>query len=166
MDAELLAVGVITGTSGLHGELKCKSFSGQPLGGLSQALLRKGRKEKKFRIEASHPRVQGNVLKIAGVETPEDARALVGWEIWVPREHAARLGDGEFYTADLCRCTVWFGTELIGTVRSVCEGGAAQLLEVETQAGKTFLIPFTDHFVGDVDVGAGRISLREDEIVR
>jgi 16S rRNA processing protein RimM len=136
------------------------------LGRLSQALFRKGRKEKKFRIEASYPRVQGNVLKIAGLETPEDARALVGWEIWVPREHAARLGDGEFYTADLCRCTVWFGTELIGSVRSVCEGGTAQLLEVETQAGKTFLIPFTDHFVGDVEVGAGRISLREDEIVR
>ena len=168
MDAELLAVGVITGTSGVHGELKCKSFSGEPgrFAGVSEALFRKGTREKKLRIEAARPRPQGTVLKIAGMETPEDARRLVGWEVWLPREHAARLGKGEFYTADLCTCTVWFGTELIGTVRSIFEGGAAQLLEVVNQAGRTFLVPFTDHFVGDVDVAAGRISLREDEIVR
>jgi 16S rRNA processing protein RimM len=168
MPVDLLAVGVITGTHGLHGELRGKSFSGQPgrLTGLAEALFRKKGKEKKLRIEAARPHPHGMVLKIAGVDTPEKARLLIGYEIWVPREHGASLGKGEYYMADLCGCRIWFGDELIGAVRSVLEGGAAQLLEVENEAGKTFLVPFTDHFVGDVDVVAGNISLLEDEIVR
>jgi len=168
MAADLLAVGVITGTRGVHGELKGKSFSGQPgrLAGLAEVLFRKGNREKRLRVETVHQAPRGMVLTIAGIDTPEKARGLVGYEIWVPRSHAAGLGEGEYYTADLCACSVWFGDELIGAVRSIWEGGASQLLEVCTRDGKTFLVPFTDHFVGDVDLDAGRISLREDEIVR
>jgi 16S rRNA processing protein RimM len=168
MAADLLAVGVITGTHGVHGELKGKSFSGQPgrFAGLAEVLFRKGDREKKLRVEAVHGGPRGMVLTIAGIDTPEKARGLIGYEIWVPRSHAASLGEGEYYTADLCACSVWFGDELIGPVRSIWEGGASQLLEVKGAAGRTFLVPFTDHFVGEVDLGAGRISLREDEIVR
>ncbi len=168
MPTDFLAVGVITGTYGLHGEVKGKSFSGDPGGfaGLPEARFRKGGKERTLRIESARPHSLGVVLKLAGVDSPEKARGLIGFEIWVPRERAARLGEGEYYTADLCRCRVWFGEELIGAVRSVWEGGAAQLLEVQNEAGKTFLVPFTDHFVGDVDVAGGRIWLKEDEIVR
>lgn len=168
MTADVLAVGVITGTRGLHGELKGKSFSGQPgqLAGLADVLFRKGNREKRLRVEAVHPHPRGLVLKIHGIDTPEQARTLIGYEIWVPRDHAAILGEGEYYTADLCTCSVWFGEELIGAVRSIWEGGAHQLLEVQSQAGRVFLVPFTDHFVGEVDLAAGRISLRGDEIVR
>ncbi len=168
MAADLLAVGIITAPYGLRGEVKGRSFSGEPghFTAITEAIFRKGDREKRLRIERARPHLQGVVLKIAGVDTPEAARGLVGFEIWVPRGQAARLHDGEFYTADLCRCSIWFGDELIGTVRSVWEGGPSQLLEVRNASGKTFLVPFTDHFVGEVDVAGGRICLREDEIIR
>jgi 16S rRNA processing protein RimM len=168
MREDFLAIGVITGTYGLHGEVKGKSFSGERdhFTGLKEAVFRKGEKERTIGIELLRPHPHGLVLKIAGVNTPEKARSLVGCEIWVPRERASHLCKGEYYMADLCKCRVWFGDELIGSVRSVWEGGAADLLEVQNTAGRTFLVPFTDHFVGDVDVAGGRISLREDEIVR
>lgn len=169
MPADFLAVGVITGTHGLHGEVKGRSFSREPgrFAGLTEALFRKGGRGKTLRIELARPHPpQGILLKIAGVDTPEEARRLVGFEMWVPREKASRLVEGEYYTADLCRCSIWFGDELIGSVRSVWEGAAAQLLEVRNAAGKTFLVPFTDHFIGEVDVAGGKICLREDEIVR
>ena len=72
----------------------------------------------------------GVIVKVAGLDTPEKARALVGCEIWVPRAAAAPLDDDEYYAADLCRCSLWFGEEELGAVRSVWEGGPAQLLEV------------------------------------
>ena len=84
----------------------------------------------------------------------------------MPRPQAARLLDGEYYAADLCRCRLWFGEEEIGSVRSVWDGGPSQLLEVQGKAGRTFLVPFTDHFIGDVDLATGKIFLKEDEIVR
>lgn len=168
MPAEMLAVGVITGTHGLAGEVKGKCFSGEQahFSFIKEAVFRNGKKERTLRIESARPHPHGVVLKIAGVDTPEDARSLIGAEIWVPRRLAASLGDGEYYAADLCSCRVWFGEELIGEVRSIWDGGPAQLLEVATPSGKTFLVPFIDHFVGDVDIGGGKISLREDEIVR
>jgi 16S rRNA processing protein RimM len=168
MPEDLLAVGVVTAVFGLRGEVKGRSFSGEPgrFEALRKAIFRKGDLEKKLRIESARAHPNGVLLKIAGVDTPEEARKLVGFEIWVPRGQAARLGDGEYYVADLCKCSIWFEGELIGAVRSVWEGGPSQLLEVRNASGKTFLIPFSDHFVGDVDVAGGRISLREDEIVR
>ena len=169
MPADLLAVGVITSPYGIHGEVKGKSFSGEPghFATLTEALFRKGAREKRLRIESARPHPQGVILKIAGVSTPEEARKLVGFEIWVPRSQAAQLAEGEYYAADLCECRIWFGDELIGqgalrVGRRICPAPGSGA----NASGKVFLVPFTDHFVGDVDVPAGRISLKKDEIVR
>jgi len=164
----MLAVGVVTATHGLAGEVRSTSFSGEPGHFLAvrEAVFRSGKGERVLRIETARPHSRGVLLKIAGIDTPEQARALIGSEIWIPRGQASRLEDGEYYTADVCTCKLWFGDELIGDVRSVWEGGPAQLLEITAPSGRTFLVPFTDHFIGDVDIAGGRIVLKEDEIVR
>jgi len=168
MAAQLLAVGVVTSTHGVSGDMKVKTFSGAPdnLLSLDGAVFRKGGVERVFRIRSVRGQGQGAIVGVEGIDSPEQARRLVGSEILVPREKAAPLSADEFYEADLCRCTLWFGEEEIGPVRSVWEGGPVQLLEVAGKDGKARLVPFTDHFVGTVDVAAGRIELREDEIVR
>jgi ribosomal 30S subunit maturation factor RimM len=94
------------------------------------------------------------------------AQALVGEELWAGREFACPLSSGEYYTADLCRCGVFFGNERIGDVRAIVEAGRSQLLEITAADGRVLLLPFTDRFFGEVDVKAGRISLKEDDIVR
>jgi 16S rRNA processing protein RimM len=165
----MLACAVVTSTHGVAGELKVRSFSGETghIAALREALFRKGALEKRLRFESV--RLPGGssaaIVKIAGVETPEQAARLVGWEIWVARADAAPLGLGEFYAADLCGCGVWLADKRIGGVRSVWDGGPAQLLEVEGEDGRTVLVPFTEHFVGDVDVARGRIELRGDEVL-
>ncbi len=168
MAEELLTVGVVTGTHGVGGELKVKSYSGfsEHILVLREALFRKGREEKRLRLDSVRPQPAGVILKIAGVDSPEQARRFVGYEIWVPRPQAARLLDGEYYAADLCLCSLWFGEEEIGSVRSVWEGGASELLEVQGKAGRTFLVPFIDHFIGNVQLEKRKIFLKEDEIVR
>jgi len=159
-------VGVITSTHGVTGELKVRSFSGQAahLLGLEGALLRKGPAERRVSFAGVRPQGAGLIVRVQGMDTPERARSLVGFEIWVPRAQAAPLSDGEYYEADLCRCTVWVGDRRVGRVRSVWEGGPTQLLEVEGE-GKTFLVPFSEHFVGEVDVQGGRIRLAGDEVL-
>lgn len=163
----LLAVGVITSTHGVAGDLKVRSFSGEAahLLGLRGALLRKGAVERRVSFLQVRPQGTGVILRVQGLDSPEKARSLVGFEIWVPRSQAAPLADGEYYQADLCGCTVWVGDQDVGTVRSVWEGGPAQLLEVVGRGGKTFLVPFSEHFVGDVDIAGGRIRLTGDEVL-
>ncbi len=166
--SELLAVAVITGTHGVAGELKARSLSGEldHLLTLSDALLRKAGRETTVCFESVRRQVPGILLKVKGIDSPEKARALIGSEIWVPRSLAAPLDRGEYYAADLCQCSLWYGEEEIGVVRSVWDGGPAQLLEVRGKEGRTFLVPFSEHFIGDVELEKGRIRLKEDEIIR
>jgi len=161
-------VGVITSTHGITGELKVRSLSGEAghLLKLQGAVLRKDGVEKQASFTGVRPQAAGVIVSVRGLDTPEKARALLGFEIWVPRSQAAPLGSGEYYEADLCRCTVWFGAEEVGRVRSVWEGGPVQLLEVAGREGRTHLVPFSDHFIREVDVAGGRIILAEDEVIR
>ncbi len=164
----MLAVGLIASTHGIGGELRVRSLSGQigHLLCLRSVLLRKGDVEKPVDFEWVRRQDPGVIVKVEGLDTPEKARSLVGSEIWVPRAAAAPLGADEYYAADLCRCRLWFGDQEVGVVRSVWEGGPSQLLEVVGAKGRTFLVPFSEHFIGDVDIGAGMIRLKEDEILR
>jgi 16S rRNA processing protein RimM len=165
---ESLAVGIVRAVHGVRGEISVRSFSGNVshLAGLREAMARKGTEEKRLSIERARPSSGSVLMKIQGIDSPEKARELIGYELWVSRRHAAPLDEGEYYEADLCRCRVFFGNEMIGAVRSIMDAGSSQLLEVTGADGKDRLIPFIDHFVGEVDVKNGRISLREDYIIR
>ncbi len=165
---EMLAAGVVTATHGLKGELTIRSFSGRidHIAALAEVLLRRGGEERRVRLLSVRPKPPNAVMKLDGVDSPEQARRYVGFEIWLPREAAAPLAEGEYYMADLCHCGLFFGDERIGEVRSVMEAGASPLLEVRDLRGKTLLVPFVERFIGEVDVREGKIQLRDDEIVR
>jgi 16S rRNA processing protein RimM len=164
---DLLAVGVVMASHGLKGELTVKSFSGsiEHLASLTTVLLRRGAEERTVAVRSVRSKPPNAVMKIDGVDTPEDAGRLRGFEIWVPRSAASPLEDGEYYAVDLCGCSMLSGAERVGRVLSVVEAGASNMLEVEGTQGKVFLVPFTEHFIGEVDLGARTVQLREREIV-
>jgi 16S rRNA processing protein RimM len=168
VDTDLLAVGAVTGTHGIEGAIKVKSLSGivDHLLVLREAVFRRGQVEKTLAFEWVRPQPSGVIVKVRGFATPEEARGLVGYQMWVPRAQAALLGDAEYYEADICRCVVWLGGERVGAVRSVMDSGPSQLLEVVRGDGTSFLVPFTEHFIGEVDMAAKTIALKDVGIVR
>ena len=102
------------------------------------------------------------VMRLRGVNTPEQARELSGWELWVPRSEASTLADGEYYTADLYGCTVVHGGREAGTVTNVLAAGGGDMLEVTDAAGTSFMVPFRELFVPVLDIAARRIELAEE----
>ncbi len=165
---ERLAVGAVRAAHGTGGEVRVRSFSGETghLLRLDQVMLRRGGVERMATVEAIRTATPDVLVKFAGVNDRNAAQALAGWELWVDRSRAAPLAEGEYYAVDLCRCGVYADGERVGDVMAVCETGHAQLLEVRTGDGRTVMVPFTDHFVGEVDVAAGRIALRDAEVIR
>ncbi len=163
-----LAVGAVHAAHGTAGEVRVKSFSGETghLLRLDEVALRRGTAERPMRVEACRPASPDVLVKFAGIDDRTAAQALVGWELWVDRALAAPLAKGEYYATDLCRCGVFVGDERVGSVTGVCATGHAPLLEVRTGDGRTVMVPFTEHFVGEVDAAAGRIELRDAEVVR
>ena len=159
-----LAVGRIGSAFGLSGALKVKSLSGETshFFGFERVFVGSEGRLEAFQVERVEAYRHGVLLKLAGVDTREQGEKLRGREIWVERGNASPLGEGEYYLADLCRCRVYQQGREIGRVVSVCEGGNAELLEVERSSGETVIVPFSAPFVGDVDIGTGSIQLTEE----
>ena len=159
-----ITIGVIRTSHGINGLLKVRSTSGETghFARLREAIFRKGEKERIFPVEEVHAAGTEVLLKVKGIDTPEEAKLFAGWELMASRSHAAPLKPGEVYAADLLGCRlVRDGTEL-ATVRSTIEGGASDLLEVElAESGRAVLVPFVDAWIGTVDIKARTIELRE-----
>lgn len=159
-----LAVGTIGGAHGLSGALKVRSLSGETdhFFALEQVFVKSGGGYQVYQVESVKQYRDGVLLKLGGVDTPEQGDKLRGGEIWVDRSHASALSEGEYYVADLCRCRVYQGGREIGRVVAVCEGGNADLFEVERPSGQRFIVPFAGAFVGEVDVEKSSIHLTEE----
>jgi len=164
---ERLAVGVVRAAHGTGGEVRVRSYSGETehLLRLRTVSLRRGGVEREAAIESARTALPDVLVKFAGVDSREAAQTFAGWELWVDRTRAAPLGAGEVYATDLVGCGVFAGAGRVGEVTGICETGHAPLLEVRTVDGRTAMVPYTDHFVGGVDVAARRLELRDPEVI-
>ncbi len=162
-----IATGVIRTTHGVRGQLKVKVFSDDIQNFLSQKMvfLHKGAQEKQFEVEKSSIHGKDVLIKLKGIDTPEVGKTYNGWEIWIPREHASPLEEGEYYQADLHGCTIVYREKRVGEVVAIIEGPQADLLEVRKTTDGVCYIPFMDEYISDVDMQARTIELRNEWIV-
>jgi 16S rRNA processing protein RimM len=113
-------------------------------------------------------RVHGRflVVKFAGFDSPEDARALLHEELYVKRSEMPPLPDDEYYYVDLLGCRV-LGEEdeELGLVVDVFATGAHDVVVVET-GGREWMIPMVSQHVGTLDLEAGVVRVREVEGLR
>ena len=182
-----LTVGFVRGAHGLTGEFKVESASGfyEHIAVLKEVTLRKEDRQKVFRVEYTEPGNSTLYMKLEGIDSPEEAKKLNGWDIRVSREFAVPLNENEWYVADLVKCTLVYESKdgqvgqtqpvEIGSITDVLEGGAGDLLEVSlsescniladdikfTSSGKPrkVLVPFNKEHIGKVDIQAGTVQL-------
>jgi 16S rRNA processing protein RimM len=159
-----LCIGIIRKTHGIHGYVKVQSLSGEwrHFLRLKTVTLYGGGEKKLFPVQDCVRGAGDILMKFCGIDSPEAAARYRGWEIRVPREQASPLAEGQYYIADLCGCVLVCGGKNAGTVRDVLDGGAAQLLEAVDAEGKTFLVPFVEAHVGEVDIKARTIELKSE----
>jgi 16S rRNA processing protein RimM len=164
---DMIAIGKIRTSHGVKGFVKIVCYSGETehFYKLSDVLLKNKNLERVYSIEEMKPHGDSIIIKFEGIDTPEKAKTLSGWEIWVSRDKASSLSKGEYYHADLCQCSFQFENEIIGNVISILEGGASELFEVELTSGKTVLIPFRDEFIGEISIEKKLIELKNKWIL-
>ena len=163
---EKLAIGRIRSSHGIKGYLKIVSFSGETdhYFELEEILLKNKGRKKTFRIEDVKSFGSSVLLKLEGVDTPEEGKRYSGWEIWVDRKYAAPLKHGEFYIRDMIGCSILFNGSVVGTVKGVTDSSADDLLEIKTGSGMYF-VPFRNEFIGEVDIEKGTIVLLNDGLL-
>ena len=154
-----VCVGAIAGAFGVKGEVRLKSFTSVPEDIARYAPLETEDGSMAFDIDLGRPIKNGLAVRLSGIATKEQADALKGVRLYVPRDRLPALPDDEFYHADLIGLPVFDtgGTEL-GRVKAVHDHGAGDLLEIHGPGLKsTVLLPFTREAVPTVDLEAGRI---------
>lgn len=161
---ERLAIGRIRTSHGLGGDLRVASYSGETdhFSTLKEVELRHGDRRKTFAVERVRATAGHLLVKLAGIDSPEEAKGYSGWEIVVEREAAAPLGENEYYLSDLCKCDVVKRGRRLGSILSVCEGGGGDMLEVQVPSGKRFFVPFRNEFVGKVDIAKRTVEIEAD----
>jgi 16S rRNA processing protein RimM len=154
--------GIIGTPFGLDGFVKVKPLSGEieHLLKLTTATLRQGGKERVLAIEESAPNPPVLVMRFAGFNSPEAAKALAGAELIVSREEAAALKPGEFYVEDLKELAVLDeNRQLLGHINAIIEGGGGDLAEITLSSGERKLVPFRKEFFSGIDLENRRVTL-------
>jgi 16S rRNA processing protein RimM len=155
----MICVGAIAGAYGVHGEVRLKSFTADAEAIADYAPLVTGDGAMEFTVTLVGVVKNGLSVRLSGIGTKEQADALKGVQLYVPRARLPDTDDDEYYYTDLVGLEVRdTGGTLLGTVKSVQNHGATDLLEIQGAALKsTVLLPFTHAAVPTVDISAGRI---------
>lgn len=153
-----IVVGVLSGAYGVQGEVRLKSFCAAPEDIERYAPLTDAR-GRTYHVAILRPIKNGFAARVAEIATKEAADALKGTELFADRSQLPSLPADEFYHADLIGLSVVdTGGAALGTIKSVQNHGADDLLEVQRPASSaSFLLPFTRSAVPTVDLAAGRV---------
>ena len=166
-DSKLLHIATIGKAVGLFGDMKLHIKSDFP------EQFKKGAKffiSKKRTIELLHVDSERSLIKIVGVNNPEDAKRFTNEKIYTTYEDTRKnvlLEDGQYFYFDIENCKVYEDGALLGVVDEVDRIGVMDYLEIITdqafvdkKLSKTFLIPYSDHFIVSVNVEKKTIEVK------
>jgi 16S rRNA processing protein RimM len=155
--SKLIVVGEIVGAFGILGWVKVKSFTDPPRNILQYSPWTIGSRDKTRTIKVIEGRPQGAVLvaSLEGVADRDQAAALKGVQIAVPRECFPKASPGEYYWTDLVGLEVLTTNgHSLGKVDGLLDTGANDVLEVKGDRER--LIPFvTGEFIKEVNLDEG-----------
>ena len=154
----LIQLGFVGAPFGVRGWIKLRSHTDPPERLLEHRslMLGQGSVWQKYRIEASGRSGGALTVKLAGVENRDQAQALRGARVCVPRGELPQREIRDFYRADLIGCEVvnLDGISL-GSVRHFIESPAQVLMVV--RGTREFWIPAVPQHLRRVDLQARRV---------
>jgi 16S rRNA processing protein RimM len=154
-----ICVGAVSGSFGVMGEVRLKSFCADPEAIAAYGPLTNEEGTRSYTIKITRSVAGGLGVRMSGVSTKEEADALKGLRLFADRSKLPSLPDDEFYHADLIGLNAHdTGGVLLGKVIAVHNHGAGDLLELQQANGKsTQMIPFTMAVVPTVDLKSARL---------
>ena len=155
MKQPILETGKIVSTHGVRGEIKILPWADEPEFLLQFKTVLIGGAE--YAVASS--RVQGTcvLMKLAGIDTVEQAQALREKVVSVRREDAS-IPEGSVFIADLIGLRVLDGEREIGTVSEVLTLPRGDVYVVKGE--REILIPSVPEFILERNVDGGYIRVK------
>jgi 16S rRNA processing protein RimM len=163
---DLIEIGKIVGAHGIRGAVKVYSYAESPecFTGCGDLIIVDPRGNRQ-RWSALWAKPHKNMLRLAlkSVESRDDAEALAGHRIFIPRACLPPLEDDTYYWVDLIGMTVCTtGGETLGVVAEIIRTGANDVYVVEPgpdRREKEILIPAIELVVVEVDIDSRRMRV-------
>ena len=168
MPQDLILVGIFGAAHGVRGELRLKSYTGDPLAIANYPRLTDESGKQTFKILSARP-VKDDILvvRVDGIADRTVAEKLTNTSIYMARADLPPADEEEFYHADLLglRVETRDGT-LIGTIANVLNFGAGDILDVRPELGDNLLLPFTKKVIPVVEIANKRVIVdMPDEVI-
>lgn len=153
-----ICVGMITGAHGVRGLVRLRSFMEEPEKIATHKLTDED--GERVNLKVKNTAKDYLVAQLEGIANREAAQTLRGMKLYVARSALPKTKKREYYEADL------IGLEAKdakgknhGPVRGVHNHGGGTFLEIGTSNKDSFMLPFTDKCVPEIDVEGGQIHI-------
>ena len=159
---EYFRIGVITTTHGLAGEVKVYPTTEDPhrFEELTTCYLAERGGYRPLTIRSCRYFKNLVILGFKEVQRIEDAQLLKQKELYVNRENAIPLEEGEYYLADVLGSIVTNEEgKKLGTLEDYLETAAQIVYKIRTESGKEVLVPAVDEFIREVNVEEKRMVI-------
>jgi 16S rRNA processing protein RimM len=157
--SNLILVGQVAGAFGVRGEVRITAFTEDPLNLLTYKTLQRQDDSPGLTLMSGRAAKGAFIGRAKEVTTREEAEALRGLKLYLPRQALPPADEDEFYLADLIGlAAVDPAGAAVGTIKAVQNFGAGDLLEIApAEGGPTWWLPFTRDAAPEVNIAGGRV---------
>ena len=155
---DMLKVGILSSTHGVHGEMKVFPTTDdvRRFKKLKEVMLLKGDEYLPLKIEGVKFFKQFVIIKFEGYDSINDIEKYKGMGIFVTRENAVPLKKDEYFMADLLGLGVIDDEgRVLGELTDIMQTGANDVYVIKLKAGGELLLPAIKQCILDVDINEG-----------
>ena len=145
---------------GIRGEVRVKSFTGDPMALGDYGPLR-DENGRTYTVAALRPAKTVLVVRFREIASREAAEAAAGIALYVDRSVLPDdLDEDEFYQADLIGLDVRDETgSTIGRITAMQDFGGGDIAEIALAGGRTVMVPFTRAAIPEIAVKDGFVRI-------
>ncbi len=157
-----LEIGQIVNTFGIKGMVKIKPFTDDinRFDRLKKIYISNKNGKKEYQIQEVKYHKNMVLMKLEGVDTPEQADLLRQSYLLVDRADEEPLEEGVYYIVDLLGLEVYTDdNKLLGKVDDIFNTGSNDIYVVKDEMGKQILLPGIPDVLKNVDLEKGRITV-------
>ena len=152
---EYFEIGQIVNTSGLKGVLKIKPFTDdiKKFSNLKTIYIKTKNDLVEFKTEQVRYVKNMVMLKLAGIDTVEEAEKYRNLYIKILRDQEEELEEGSYYVVDILGCKVnTDANQELGKIVDVFQTGSNDVYVVKDEQGKQILLPAIKDVIKNVDI--------------
>ena len=159
---QYLEIGQIVNTFGIKGMVKVVPYTDdiERFDDLKKVYVVNKKTRREYEIQEVKYHKNMVLIKLEGINTPEQADLLRNAYLEVDREHAVPLEEGTYYIVDLIGLEVYTEEgKLLGKVDDIYNTGANDIYVIKDELGKQVLLPGIKDVIKNVDLEGGKITV-------